>query len=505
MLVLLPKIFFIVLLVSVFSALSLLNSRISLSFVRIHMGILSLPPIVALLALISHTENIIIGPWRFNSLSWLLSLFVLTIGLMVQRYSMRYLFGDRSYRKYFALLTFTTAADTLAWLSNDLRLLLICWGATLFGLVRLIRLNKEWMVARNAATLSGRLFAMSWSVLFIAIIWLAQATGHWQLSLVLNSNSLAQLHSWEKIGINLLLVLAVVIPAAQWPFQRWLLESVVAPTPISAVMHAGIVNAGGMLLTVFAPLFSSQIAQTVLLALSSISVLIGTGMMLVQVDYKRQLVGSTIAQMGFMLIQCALGAYLAAIIHAVLHGLFKSTLFLQAGSAINYREPRSRTVQSSSLLWNITGIVLGILVGVGFWLTAPQEEYQWISAVILGWSVSLAWTQLVAFGQGHIGRIAGLVLFIGVALVFRIIHSVFYSLLHETILKGVQPPTSVALFLLFILLGGGAAGFWLSHNRSSKLYAVLYLWLVRFSEPRNDSVESHPGYLTKIMFRGDHV
>ena len=64
--------------------------------------------------------------------------------------------------------------------------------------------------------------------------------------------------------------------------------------------------------------------------------------MLVQVDYKRQLVGSTIAQMGFMLIQCALGAYLAAIIHAVLHGLFKSTLFLQAGSAIHHDEPISR-------------------------------------------------------------------------------------------------------------------------------------------------------------------
>ena len=55
--------------------------------------------------------------------------------------------------------------------------------------------------------------------------------------------------------------------------------------------------------------------------------------MFVQVDYKRQLVGSTIAQMGFMLVQCALGAYLAAIIHAILHGLFKSTLFLRAGSA----------------------------------------------------------------------------------------------------------------------------------------------------------------------------
>ena len=68
--------------------------------------------------------------------------------------------------------------------------------------------------------------------------------------------------------------------------------------------------------------------------------------MLVHVDYKRQLVGSTIAQMGFMLIQCALGAYLAAIIHAVLHGLFKSTLFLQAGSALHHTEPTSGDVTS---------------------------------------------------------------------------------------------------------------------------------------------------------------
>ena len=72
----------------------------------------------------------------------------------------------------------------------------------------------------------------------------------------MTQNSLAQLESWEKTCINLLLIVAVVIPAAQWPFQRWLLDSVVAPTPVSAVMHAGIVNAGGIILTRFAPLFN---------------------------------------------------------------------------------------------------------------------------------------------------------------------------------------------------------------------------------------------------------
>jgi NAD(P)H-quinone oxidoreductase subunit 5 len=457
------------------------------------------------LALVSNNGSVIFGPWRFDSLSWLLALFVLTMGLIVQRYSVHYLFGDRSYRKYFALLTLTTVADAVAWLSDDLRLLLVCWGATLLGLTLLIGLKKEWQVARNAAVLSGRLFALSWLILLVAIIWVTQATGHWQLSLALTQNSLAQLGSWERTCINLLLIVAVMIPAAQWPFQRWLLDSVVAPTPVSAIMHAGIVNAGGMMLTRFASLFSGDAAQIILLVLSSISVLIGTGIMLVQVDYKRQLVGSTIAQMGFMLIQCALGAYLAAIMHAVLHGLFKSTLFLQAGSAIHHSEPISRTTQPSSFLWTITGGGLGLLVGIGFWLTAPGEAYQWISALILGWSVSLAWTQLVAFGYGRIGRIVGFALFAGAAIVYSIIHTAFYRLLHETIQNEIQPPISAVILLLFILLAGSVIGAWLARHRSSTSFAVIYLWFVRLGEPRKDLVESHPKYLTKSLSRGGNL
>ncbi len=107
--------------------------------------------------------------------------------------------------------------------------------------------------------------------------------------------------------------------------------------------------------------------------------------MLVHVDYKRQLVGSTIAQMGLMLIQCALGAYLAAIIHAILHGLFKSTLFLQAGSALHHDAvPASGTHQSASLVWTITGGTLGLMVALVIWLSSPGESYQLISALTLG-------------------------------------------------------------------------------------------------------------------------
>lgn len=84
------------------------------------------------------------------------------------------------------------------------------------------------------------------------------------------------------------------------------------------------------------------------------------------VDYKRLLVGSTIGQMGFMLIQCALGAYIPAIIHLVLHGLFKATLFLRSGSAVRHFSVPSRANERMSYVWIISGRILAFLIGFGF-------------------------------------------------------------------------------------------------------------------------------------------
>ncbi len=494
--------FFIMLIVSWLSGLLFLHPRTPLSFVRIHIGIVALPPLVSLLALASTNVNEVVGPWHLDSLAWLMAFFVLSIGLIIQRFSVRYLMGDRSYRKYFTLFTFTTSAASVAWLSNDLRLMVICWGATLVGLTLLIRLNSTWKVANEAAKVSSRLFTISWFALLSAVIWLSQVTGQWQLSLVLTNESLAQLGTLEKTCISLLIVLTVIIPAAQWPFQRWLIESVVTPTPVSAIMHAGLVNAGGIMLTRFSPLFNGDIAQIVLLILASISVLIGSGVSLVQVDYKRQLIGSTMSQMGFMLIQCALGAYLAAIIHLVLHGLFKATLFLQAGSAVRRFEVSTRVNEKSSYLWIMAGRGLGLLIGIAFWMSAPGEGYQLISALILGWSLSLSWTQLVAFGKGTIGRIAGLSFLVGSAIIYFIIHHLFYEWLHTTIYQSAQPPMWAVIFVVCLLLFGSSIGALIARNRSSVLFSVLYLWLVQIGEAKQKSVERHPNYLKQYASQG---
>ncbi|MEC1790182.1 NADH dehydrogenase subunit 5 [Bacillus vallismortis] len=491
--------FFIMLIASGISGLVFLHPRVPLSFVRIHIGILALPPLVSLVILANRSVGGTLGPWHLDSLAWLMAFFVLAIGLIIQRFSVRYLMGDRSYRKYFPLFTFTTGAASIAWLSGDLRLMVICWGATLVGLTLLIQLNSAWQVAGEAAKVSGRLFLLSWFSLFVAMIWLFQVTGQWQLSLVLTHDSLAQLEVWERTGIQLLIVLAVIIPAAQWPFQRWLIESIVAPTPVSAIMHAGLVNAGGIILARFSPLFNGGIPSIILLLIAGISVLIGTGISLVQVDYKRQLVGSTIGQMGFMLIQCALGAYIAAIIHLILHGLFKATLFLQAGSAVRSHKISSRAHEGTSYLWIIAGWILSLVIGVSFWLTAPGEGYRFISALILGWSLSVSWTQLVAFGEGRLGRIVGLTCLGGAALVYFIIHHLFYEWLHTIAFQSVQPPMSAVIIVVSLLLFGSVLGTWIARHRSSVFSAVVYLWLVRLGEAKPKTVESHPDYLKQYL------
>ena len=122
----------------------------------------------------------------------------------------------------------------------------------------------------------------------------------------------------------------------------------------------------GIILTRFSPIFDNSIALTILLIISSISVLIGSGISLVHVDYKRQLVGSTMSQMGFMLVQCAMGVYSAAIIHLILHGIFKATLFLQSGSVVRrFNIPTPPNIKKS-YGWIILGRALAVIIAIVF-------------------------------------------------------------------------------------------------------------------------------------------
>ena len=350
--------FFITLVIAILSGLIFLNHRVPIQYIKFHIYLLVLPIITGLSGLIFFGERANVGPFVVDHLTWLMMTFILTLGFIIQKFSMRYLIGDMHYRKYFPFFTLITAFASLAWLSGDLRLMTMFWGATLFVLTRLIKVNKLWKVPREAARISAWSFILAWLSLLIAVILLYIATGDWYIYSNMSDDN--AINYGMRLCINLLIVLAVIIPAAQFPFQGWLIESVAAPTPVSAIMHAGIVNAGGVILTRFSPVFNDEIAISLLLIIASISVLLGSGISLVHVDYKRQLVGSTISQMGFMLVQCALGAYSAAIVHLILHGVFKATLFLQSGSVVKrFNIPTPPSVKKS-YGWLVFGRLLAI-------------------------------------------------------------------------------------------------------------------------------------------------
>ena len=421
----------------------------------------------------------VIGIFALDKLAWLVGAFVLALGFIIQKFSARYLLGDRNYRKYFPLYTFTTVFASIGWLSNDLRLMVICWGLTLFCLTQLIRLNRSWKVPAEAKSICAFIyhwmgcFIISCSCIFIG-------TGDWVIDPSQDYD--VSMSYGLKLIVDLLLVIAVIIPAAQYPFQSWLIESVVAPTPVSAIMHAGIVNAGGIILTRFSPVFDNNIALTLLLIISSVSVLIGSGISLVHVDYKRQLVGSTMSQMGFMLVQCALGVYSVAIIHLILHGVFKATLFLQSGSIVKrFNIPTPPNVKRS-YAWTVLGRTLAVVIAIIFFLTSSHTPYTLISAFILAWSLSVSWNQMVALNRGMMGRVIGIVMLIIVALVYVVTHEVFVNILNSVYMVTPHPPLISVIICVAILVLGSIFSIWVARRRSSIAFAKVYLWLVKLEK-----------------------
>jgi NAD(P)H-quinone oxidoreductase subunit 5 len=132
-----------------------------------------------------------------------------------------------------------------------------------------------------------------------------------------------------------LLALAALLKSAQFPTHGWLTEVMETPTPVSALLHAGVINAGGFVLIRFADVM--LLAPGVLAVLAMIggfTALFGSLVMLTQPAVKTSLAWSTVAQMGFMIMQCGLALFPLALLHIVAHSLYKAHSFLASGGAV---------------------------------------------------------------------------------------------------------------------------------------------------------------------------
>jgi NADH-quinone oxidoreductase subunit L len=145
--------------------------------------------------------------------------------------------------------------------------------------------------------------------------------------------------AWVSLTLGLLLLLAACGKSAQFPLQSWLLDAMEGPTPVSALIHAAtMVTAGVYLIVRSASIFNaSEIAQTAVVVVGTISLLMGAVIAAAKDDIKKSLAGSTMSQIGYMILAAGLGpiGYVFAILHLITHGFFKAVMFLGAGSVMH--------------------------------------------------------------------------------------------------------------------------------------------------------------------------
>ena len=278
-----------------------------------------------------------------DRLSAVMMVLISGVGTIIYRYSIGYLYQDPHERRYLALIGFTTFVLLCMVSSANLMMLFVFWQLLSYLL---------YLLAHNhvhAATLAGayRTFTLLrvGDIAFLAGIVLAhQLYGTLEFPdlfarATASTVTLSPLPGWEVNGataVTLLLFIGGMSKSAQFPLHVWLPRSLYAPTPVHALLHAGIINAGGFLINRLAPLFGmSSTTLHVAFVVGTMTAILGASMMLAQNDIKKTLGFSTIGQMGYMIMECGLGAFSLAVFHLIAHGLFKATVFLNCGNVIH--------------------------------------------------------------------------------------------------------------------------------------------------------------------------
>ncbi len=292
---------------------------------------------------------------RVDVVAAVMALLVAFLGLMVIRFSRQYLAGDPQQARFFSWMSLTLAAVLTLVLSGNLLLLMAAWVATSLFLHRLLLHYPE----RAGAVFSARkkfvVSRMGDGFLLAAVVLVYHHFGTWEFDKLFTA--IAAGHTAGLPLIGLLLAACAALKSAQFPFHSWLPDTMETPTPVSAFMHAGIINAGGFLVVRLSPLFvHAPTALATLAVLGAITAAFGAVVMLAQPSVKRALAYSTIAQMGFMLLQCGLGAFGLALLHIVAHSLYKAHAFLHAGSTVG-------AVPRAALHLQTPALALGLLTG----------------------------------------------------------------------------------------------------------------------------------------------
>jgi len=328
------------------------------------------------------------GSLILDPLTCIMALAVAGISMVVHVYSARYMAEEPGYTRFYLLLDLMTAAILLMVAAGDLITLLVAWHLIGVLLYFLLGHDTRRPTAQRYAFWTLFTYRFGDVPLILAAVLLVQAYDTVSLPLLFERITAAP-EAHHVFGLPLLTVVALLIAlaafarSAQFPLHTWLPYSMEGPTPVSALMHAGIVNAGGFVINRFAPVFvhAGDVLHLVF-AVGLVTAILGSVLMLIQNDIKKAL----------------------AIYHLIAHGLFKGTLFLGAGGVIGnarkhdgvphddvYTFVVERRPVASRMPWVvaavITVVVPLVVLGVSHWLVGGNFVGQQGAVILLffGW------------------------------------------------------------------------------------------------------------------------
>ncbi|WP_136716239.1 proton-conducting transporter transmembrane domain-containing protein [Halorientalis salina] len=311
------------------------------------------------------------GAWEFSGvvaidgLTVLMWVVVTFFSGIVHSYSRRYMAGSAHKTKFFATTFGFTVAVMALVAADHVALFWLLWLGMGLLMANLVGTVDGWTQARAAGSVARKYFLASSALLGIALTALWWTTGATTVSGIAATAGSLGGPVWLVAAAAL--VLAAMIQSALVPFQNWLLSSMTAPTPASALMHAGFVNAGGILLTRFAPVVTVDATLMLgIVVVGATSALLGKLLKAVQPDVKSELGCSTVGQMGFMIMQAGLGFFGAAITHLVLHGFYKAYHFLSSGGQVEHTSPTESEPSGTSIAGAAAVLATGLTGGALF-------------------------------------------------------------------------------------------------------------------------------------------
>ncbi len=325
---------------------------------------------------------------RLDAVSVTMLLLVSFVGWIVLRFARVYMDGEDRQGAFTGWICLTLAAVLLLVMSGNLVQLVFGWFAAGAGLIKLLLTYPKRAGARRVVRKKRMIARFSDGTLILATLLLAVQFGTGDLAMIFAGAPEGA--GWLLSVAALALAVSAIMKSAQFPFHGWLTEVMEAPTPVSALLHAGVINAGGFLLIRFADvMLTAPIVLAVLLMVGGFTALFGGLVMLTQPAVKTSLAWSTVAQMGFMILQCGLALFPLALLHIVAHSLYKAHAFLASGEAVRRvataRRPGPVAIPSMRAVLRAFLVALAIYAVVGsvFGLAAKSPQAIALGAILI--------------------------------------------------------------------------------------------------------------------------